>query len=315
MTKRSQRRSLSELQQQQLRASIRVFMDWLEGRVRVVPINKYRLEFARPTHADWLMKVARDGGETIVTFNPSIIAQCSYRYYEMVVLHEFFHLFVQNIPNKLDAKRVKDDFGDVTMKLLDIEADYFTAMFLCDHQGATLVDILKLFYEGSQVFADPNVRITKLERFIGSILSIAAPHLDPRWRTTDSNLYLPTIGNIPTEESIHILVLGKTNCRLSTIRASYQDFYDMKLCFTMAEEKSVRGYVSQLIRFACKALDCEMPARVARNLEELAEERPLFETTRPVVKIEERRRTKGVNGRRQEDRASTFNPSRRGNSD
>jgi hypothetical protein len=311
MAKRTERRArLSDLQQQQLRASIRAFVTWLSDRVRVALADEYRLEFARPTSADWLMRVANQGNETVVTFNPSIIAQCSYRYYEMVVLHEVFHLFVQNIPNKIDAKRVKDDFGDVTMKLLDIEADYFTAMFLVDHQGATLVDILKLFYEGSRVFADPDVRITKLERFIGSILSISAPHLDPRWRSTDSNLYLPTIGNIPTEESIHILVLGNTNCRLSTIRASYQDFYDMKLCFTMAEEKSVRGYVSQLIRFACKALDCEMPPRIVRNLDELDEARPLFSLEKPVVKIDERRQSKVLTGRRIEDRSSRTRPRR-----
>lgn len=281
--RKKQKGTITELQQQKLRASIRAFLQWLPDKVALVNSDTYKFEFARPTRADWLMRVSHDKGETIVTFNPAITAQCSYRYYEMVVLHECFHLFVQNIPNKDDAKRVKDDFGDVTMKLLDIEADYFTAMFLREHQGATLVDILKLLYEGSRVFADPHVRTTKLERFIGSLLSIAAPHVDPRWRNTDVSLYLPTLGNIPTEETIHILILRRTNCFVSTIHASYQDFYEMKLCYTMADQYSIRGYVSQLVRFACKALDCDMPVRVARQVDELEEEPTLFAERRPSV--------------------------------
>jgi hypothetical protein len=221
------------------------------------------------------MKVTRDHRGTIVTFNPVIIAQCSYRYYEMVVLHECFHLFVQNVPNKDDAKRVRDDFGDVMMKLLDIQADYFTAMFLKEHQGATVVDIFKLMYEGRRVFADPHVRPTKLERFIGSVLSIAAPYLDARWRSNEGNMFLPTTSNIPTEETIDIMVFRKTWV-LSTIRATIDDFRQMKLCYTKADQYNVHGYVKELIRFASRALDCHIPSRIARQLAELDEEQMLF---------------------------------------
>lgn len=277
MPKNTKRKAvLTEIQQQKLRTSIKDFLRWLPRHVVLARRDDYRFEFARPSRADWLMQVTQDHKGTVVTFNPVILAQCSYRYYEMVVLHECFHLFVHNVPNKDDAKRVKDDFGEVMMKMLDIEADYYTAMFLKEHQGATLVDIFRLMYEGRRVFADPHVRPTKLERFIGSILSIAAPYIDPKWRSSEVNLYLPTTTNLPTEDTIDIMITRKTNFVLSTIRATGDDFKQMKLCYTRADQYNVFGYIETLLQFVCKALDCYLPARIGRQLSALDHQQALF---------------------------------------
>src|ERR1700732_4682658 len=114
--------------QRELETSINDFKGWLRKRKKLCldAAEQYtRLTFPDPTPADWIMNVS--GKE--VQFNTFVTGGCSFSYYRMVVLHECFHLFAQDLPNKSDAKRVKDDFGDSFMKLLDIEADYYTAMY------------------------------------------------------------------------------------------------------------------------------------------------------------------------------------------
>jgi hypothetical protein len=215
------------------------------------------------------MRVGRPN-ENSVQFNTFMVGQCSFAYYEMVVLHECFHLFVQDLPNKEDAKRLKDDFGDHVMKLLDVEADFYTALYLKERRDVTLVQIFELMYEGSRVFGDPKIRIMKLERFIGSVLSIAKLYLTNRRgrRVTDSDIYLPNISNIPTEDSLHILIARKSHFVLSNIRADIQDFYDLKKYYTNLGSYNPSGYVRRLMDFATKALGLGIPARVRKELEE-----------------------------------------------
>lgn len=215
------------------------------------------------------MQVHPRRGRVTVEFNPFILQECSAEYYEMVVLHECFHYFVQNLPNKDDAKILKDDFGDVMMKLLDIEADYFTALYYKERQGRSLVDVFRLYYEGSRVFADPHIRNPKLERFIGFVLSVTALYLEHSGSTSASDLYLPTIGSITTDDNLHILIARRSHFKVHTIQASYSDFQDLKKCYTNVGGYSVSGYVRLLITFACKALGHAIPARMMRQIESL----------------------------------------------
>lgn len=263
---------LTDDQRVRLEASIHDFLAWLRTRVPTTARGEdFVLSFPRPSPADWLMRVGKPSKNS-VQFNTYMIGRCTFAYYEMVVLHECFHLFVQDLPNKEDAKRLKDDFGDHVMKLLDIEADFYTALYLKERRRVSLVNIFELMYEGSTVFGDPKIRIVKLERFIGAVLSIAKLYLGHRQgrRVTDSDIYLPNISNIPTEDSLHILIARKSHFVLSNIRADIQDFYELKRYYTNLGDFSKSGYVRRLVDFSAKALGYKVSEGVQRELEQFA---------------------------------------------
>ncbi|MGH8628873.1 MAG: hypothetical protein ACREYC_27670, partial [Gammaproteobacteria bacterium] len=111
----------------------------------------------------------------------------------------------------------------------------------------------------------------KLERFIGSVLSIANAYFKGNgWKPTKENdLYLPNITSVPTEESIHVLISGKNHFMLSEIRADVQDFIRIKRCYTKVGGTSVREYVETLLSFSSKALKVPIPDNVLRRLYKL----------------------------------------------
>jgi hypothetical protein len=266
----NRRHELSAKKKNQLAKSIKDFKAWLRKSkdLRLDAAVKYKkLTFPRPTSADWIMNVK--GAE--VQFNTYVVNRCSFDYFRLVVLHECFHLFVQDVPNKSDAKRIKDDFGDVFMKLFDIEADYYTAMYYKEVEDFSLVDVFALLYEGSKLFGDPRIRPTKVERFIGAILSIANAYFkDSATKSKeDKELYLPNISNIPTEESLHILISRRNHFSLGEIQFDFHDFSEIKKCYTQLNGAGVRHYVETLLQFASKALRVNIPPRIYEQLHAL----------------------------------------------
>jgi hypothetical protein len=265
MTKKHE---LSPSEKQQLEGSITAFKAWLckIKKLNTDAAEKYsKASFPRPTSADWIMR-AKDSE---VCFNTYVASKCSFEYFRLIVLHECFHLFVQDVPNKSDAKRLKDDFGDGFMTIFDIEADYYTAMYLKEVEHASLVDIFHLYHEGTGIFGDPHIRVPKLERFIGSVLSIAKAYFkNPiAGRTKKENdLYLPATGSILTEERIHILLLRKNHFALGEIQMNGYDFVNIAKCYTGLDGLGVRDYVETLVHFASKALGEDIPMEIYDQL-------------------------------------------------
>lgn len=262
------RRELSRLEKRTLDKSIGDFKSWLckikkldqNAAARYTAVN-----YPRPTSADWIMTAK----ESEVHFNTYVAGKCSFEFFRMIVLHECFHLFVQGVPNKSDAKRLKDDFGDAFMKLLDIEADYYVAMYSKEVEHASLADVFGMFYQGSKIFGDPDIRLPKLERFVGSILSIANAYFKnpgTRQTTNENELYLPAISNILTEDRIHIFLLKKNHFAVGDIKANTYDFADLKKCYTGSDAKNAREYVETLVRFASKALSVEIPSLIYNQI-------------------------------------------------
>lgn len=254
----------------ELEESINDFGRWLVHikKLRGDPANKYkRLSFPRPSKTDWIMLVKGDE----VRFNTYVTDKCSFEYFRMIVLHECFHLLVQDVPNKLDAKRIKDDFGEVVMKLLDIEADYYTWMYYKEVRRASLIDIFSLNYQGSKIFGDPKIRQPKFERFIGSVLSIANAYFkNPGTKASkDNDLYLPNISSIPTEDRIHILISKEKHFLLGEIQCDIHDLYNLKKCYTRVNGAGVRYYVQTLLEFAAKALNEKISPSMYKELHDL----------------------------------------------
>lgn len=249
-----------------LRKNIDLFSTWLKQKkiINEIRYSSENVELPAPSTKDWLMKV-KDGK---ISFNTNATKKCSFDFFQLIVLHEFFHVEVQKVPNKEDAVRIKDDFGDVLMTLIDIEADYFTALFFKEKLGYEYSTFLELLYEGgkSKLFSDSRIRNTKFERYLGMVLSIGKMFLDKKNRKS-FDLYLPTISPVYTEQSLDMLVVRKEHIYFVEIKAEYDDFKSIKMCYTDIENLSKKGYVETISGFVSKALQLPIPAKFKQAIE------------------------------------------------
>jgi len=257
---------LSDKEKDQLIEEVNLFAHWLKEKkiVKTSKSHKHTIEFPFGDNS-WFMRVNKNGD---VAFNINILNRCSIEYYKLVVLHEYFHLVVQGVPNKEDAVTIKDDFGDVLMRLLDIEADYFAALYFKEKLGYSLVRFLSLYYEGNAVFASPRLRPTKLERFIGTMLSIINMYINSEDTSNfkECDLYLPTIQAIYTENSLHVMVIKKEHIYVTEISARYEDFANIKQCYVNVDTLTRKGYIEGIIDFTFKALGKKIPDSVKADL-------------------------------------------------
>lgn len=262
---------LSKEEEEKLIETLNEFIDWMIHRKIISSSSKVQHTFEMPhANADWVMQVKPE--KNSVSFNTFILEQCNIDFFRIVVLHEYFHLVVQKVPNKDDATKIKDEFGDELMKLIDIEADFYTALFLKEKLDYSLIDYLKIKYTGSTVFRDKWVRAIKFERFIGELLSVSKMFMTyPKKEdeVTAFDLYLPTISPIYTEDSLHILVVKKEHILFEEIKASYSDFAKLKNRYLDASKYSLRGYIEHLVTFSVKALDIPLTEELKTEIDNL----------------------------------------------
>jgi hypothetical protein len=268
-------KGISAEQEIELMATLNAFQDWLVEKGIMQKASKIEGTFDFPySSTDWVMKVDNEQ-KNRVSFNTQLLndGNCSFDYYKSILVHEFFHLVVQKVPNKEDATTVKDDFGDQLMKLIDIEADFFTAMFFRDYLKFGLVNYLRLYFEGSKAFTDRRIRTIKLERFIGTLLSIVKMFTNPSLGKGENptwDLYLPSISPIYTDESLHVLVVKKEHIYFDEIKANYNDFASIKLCYANIDTLTTKGYIKQLIDFSFKALNLgKVPLDISSEIKKL----------------------------------------------
>ncbi|HZV69745.1 MAG TPA: hypothetical protein VFG10_09380 [Saprospiraceae bacterium] len=120
--------------------------------------------------ADWLFD-PRDGGKHIV-FNTTIESRCRGQYYLSIIIHEFYHFIHQGIPFKKDVDELKEVLGNNFMISLDMQADYYTAVYFNKNLGFDLQDFIGLLYDGSSTFASSEFSKNKFCRYIGTILTV-----------------------------------------------------------------------------------------------------------------------------------------------
>lgn len=217
--------------------------------------------------SDWTMRF-NEKNQT-VSFNTILRKSCSFEYFKSIIIHEFFHLAVQKVPNKDEAIKIKDDFGGELMKLIDIEADFFTALFYKEVLNYSLIKVLNLFYEAGQVFGDKWIRKTKLERYLGTLLSITKmffnnPNKVPLVLQFD--LYLPSISPMYLEENMHVLVLRKEHIYFEEINATLSDLLPIRKCYTNIDTFTLKGYINEILNFTSKALSLPIPKKIVTEL-------------------------------------------------
>jgi Zn-dependent peptidase ImmA (M78 family) len=244
---------LSSQSAQKLRAGISEFLRWLVPFFPGVEVVAHPIVFCDPSPDDWVMRKTPAG---VVEFNTFILGRASFEFYELVVLHEAFHLFLQNVPNKSDVRRIRDSFDDLPVHLLDVQADYYSARYLKDRRQRSLGQILALYHQNHKVFTDTDIRVPKLERFIGSVISIVGM-FEARGAnslTASARLYLPAIANVVTEGRIDLIIMRASLLRFESRMLPVGALIDIKSCYKEAAEYSPNRYIESLVRFARTAL-------------------------------------------------------------
>jgi len=261
---------LTSDEEKQIFVVLTQFISWLRAKKMVSNMPSIRYMDLPSADADWVMKFDPVTGD--ISFNTFCRKHCSFEYFQSIVIHEFFHLAVQKVPSKEDATRVKDDFGEQLMKLIDIEADFFTALFYKEILGYSLVGYLKLYHEGSKVFKDKWIRMGKLERFIGTLLSISKMfinHPTNAKKVSSYDLYLVAISPLFTEDNLHVLVIRNEHIYFDLIHASAADFVKIKECYTNDDGFSLKGYVDRIVAFITKALSITIPESITKEIARL----------------------------------------------
>ncbi len=269
MVIKKQIQGLTEKDKKELIKTLNEFSSWLfEKKILEQKMTMKYLVDMPTANEDWSMKV--DGLN--ISFNSFVTKKCSFEYFRLVVLHEFFHLVVQRVPNKEDAVRVKDDFGDELMKLIDIEADYFAALYHKEQLNISLLAYLKLYYEGNKIFSDSRIRNVKFERYIGSLLSVVKMFIKKNKNISKNescDLYLPSISPIYTEQSLHVLVIRKEHIYFDEIKANHEDFVKLKECYTNIDSLTLKEYTKRIVEFVCKALKLDVPKNISEEIKNI----------------------------------------------
>lgn len=246
-----EKKEIDQIKKDQLLNAIKDFSYWLkELNVTKESFSIENIVIEPFSNEDWIMRVKEQANNKIASFNPFILNHCSYEFFEVVILHEFFHLVVQGVPNKEDATKIKDDFGSDFMSLIDIEADFYVALYLKRKRLFDLKKYWTLYFEGSKVFIDKSIRNKKFERFLGSVLTI-----NKLYQTDDDSfdLYLPSISPVFTQEKMSVLVVKEKHIGFEELNTKYEDFRDIKKLYLQPDHLSIDGYFSTIENFTKKA--------------------------------------------------------------
>ncbi|MCR5861155.1 hypothetical protein LRS05_02895 [Flavobacterium sp. J372] len=236
---------------ERLLKSIQDFGDWLTSiGISYKKFDLDRIKFEPFSDQDWIMRVKTSEGKKYASFNPYILKNCSYEFFEIVILHEYFHLIVQGVPNKEDATKIKDDFGSDFMSLIDIEADFYVAYYYKEKYQFTLEKYWTSYFDGSKIFIEKLIRNKKFERFLGSVLTINKLFES---QECSFDLYLPSISPVFTQEKMSVLVIRQKHIAFEQFSTKYEDFRDLKKLYIQPDHLSVDGYIAIIKKFTDNA--------------------------------------------------------------
>lgn len=254
LTELEEKRGLVAKEKERLLSAIKDFSLWLkEKKVTTKAFGVENIKIEPFSSEDWIMRVNyAKSNEPIVSFNPSIINKCSFEFFEVVILHEYFHLVVQGVPNKDDATKIKDGFGSDFMSLIDIEADFYVAYYLKDRRELDLESYWKLYYGGSTVFIDKWIRNKKFERFLGSVLTV-----DRLFQSKKNcfDLYLPSISGVFTQEKMSVLKIKREHIIFEEYKIKLEDFTDIKKLYLKPSHFNFEGYYEIITNFTNTAFN------------------------------------------------------------
>lgn len=105
-------------------------------------------------------------------FNTDFFEGMDLKYALLIILHEIYHYSVQGVKGMDEVTQMRDHKLWHLMQSCDVEADMRVAEYM-RHRGflTNFAEYLHIYFQGILVFKDTRMRLPKLERFIGSMVS------------------------------------------------------------------------------------------------------------------------------------------------
>lgn len=97
-----------------------------------------------------------------------------------IMIHDLYHVFMQNVPHNKEVKEVRD-VSPYFMNTLDIEADLRMFEFMQKYYNWEFKDFTDSLFESTRFFHDEEARMPKFERYIWSLISIYVASLKTTW--------------------------------------------------------------------------------------------------------------------------------------
>jgi hypothetical protein len=107
-----------------------------------------------------------------IYFNIDFFEEMDMNYALLIILHEIYHYSVQGVKGMDEVTQMRDHKLWHLMQSCDVEADMRVAEYM-RYRGflTNFAEYLHIYFQGILVFKDTKMRLPKLERFIGSIVS------------------------------------------------------------------------------------------------------------------------------------------------
>jgi len=148
------------------------FLLWLY-QINLRDLSRASLNIVFEERSDDGLLTANENDQTL-SFNLSYLDKGgTLDFFIITVLHEAYHAYVNQIPNKKDATRVKDFYRNEMMLHIDVEADYYVAKYFKEQAGWDFEKFLSVYYSGVEVFRDAEIRPLKFERYLCSMFTLA----------------------------------------------------------------------------------------------------------------------------------------------
>lgn len=239
---------VGEETRQLITENVQNFFNWLNSLNLKPLVSQPTISFEYITTDDTL-KVTPDNK---LHFNLDYLNKCSELNFLTIILHEAYHVYINNIPNKRDATRVKDLYQNQMMLHIDIEADYYVAKFFKEKHSYDFNKYLSVYFQGATAFKDSEIRPLKFERFVCSMLTMC--HLFKYNSMSIYRLSSESVRLYRLEKPIAIIHKG-THSETKLLNLNIDDLYQMQELYHEPDKYSEQGYCEHLSLILDKAIN------------------------------------------------------------
>jgi hypothetical protein len=150
--------------------------------------------------------------QNILKVDSKILTKSNAFFGAMVTLHDLYHNLKQNVMSMDDVNNIRDLFGQNEMLMIDIDADVEIFNFFKVYYNYSFIKYSDTSYDGLSVFHDNTTRLPKVQRFIGSIISIYISEKSERI------IYFPSLSKI--SNSLYLFSTSKVGFKFNKTEIS-----------------------------------------------------------------------------------------------